>query len=329
MKLSIIVPVFNVEKYLEKCLLSLLSQDIHVSEYEIIVVNDGSTDSSLSIAQALAEQHSNIKIINQENKGLGGARNTGIAKAIGQYILFVDSDDTIEVNSLGRLLEYIQMNHLDMLRFDFQSYLPDGQIIDKKKNATFAIDFGQEVLSGSDFIANKLGWACYVWVFLYNADFLKRTKELFQEHLYFEDLDWLPRVLSKAKRVTSIPYHVYNYLQRPASITQSIDIEKKKKCLTDKLRILNSYVELAKNECNNLSLKKWYEAQVTLIVISVIDYTKAQFPEDINLTLSILKKRNLFPLKTYRFTLKQKLYVFLINISPSLYLQFLSKREKS
>lgn len=95
-KLSIIIPVYNVELYIEKCLQSCLSQDIPYDEYEIIVVNDGSPDGSLAIAESIAKTTTNMTIISQKNGGLSAARNTGMSVAKGEYIWFVDSDDWIE-----------------------------------------------------------------------------------------------------------------------------------------------------------------------------------------------------------------------------------------
>jgi len=117
MKLSIIVPVFNVEKFLEKCILSLVNQDIDCHVYEIIAINDGSTDSSSIILENLKQKISNLIIINQENKGLSGARNTGFNAAQGDYIICVDSDDYLLPNTLKHLLYLVKKNNLDILEF--------------------------------------------------------------------------------------------------------------------------------------------------------------------------------------------------------------------
>ena len=105
-RLSIIVPIFNVELYLAKCLDSLVIQDIQKHEYEIIIINDGSTDSSKDIIKSYLKKYSNIRYIVQENQGLGGARNTGILNACGKYLMFVDSDDYIEKNCLNRFRQW-------------------------------------------------------------------------------------------------------------------------------------------------------------------------------------------------------------------------------
>ncbi|HJS00822.1 MAG TPA: glycosyltransferase, partial [Flavobacterium sp.] len=108
MLLSIIVPVYNVENYLRRCLNSLLDQDLCLDDYEIIIVNDGSTDSSLRIAQEYGNKFSSIKIISQENQGLSEARNVGIRNALGQYIYFIDSDDFIQKKIFNSIFKIVK-----------------------------------------------------------------------------------------------------------------------------------------------------------------------------------------------------------------------------
>ena len=100
MKLSIVIPVYNVEKYVNRCLLSVLNQKVSSNEYEIVIVNDGSTDSSLSIVEEMIESYNNVILVSQENAGLSAARNRGLLLAKGDYIWFVDSDDWIDDDSL-------------------------------------------------------------------------------------------------------------------------------------------------------------------------------------------------------------------------------------
>ena len=118
MKLSIIIPVYNVEQYLKTCLDSVLHQNIAISEYEVIVVNDSSPDGSLAIAEEYARKNSNIKIVTRPNGGLSAARNTGLEHALGEYVWFVDSDDWIEENCLSRLLSIATLESLDILCFN-------------------------------------------------------------------------------------------------------------------------------------------------------------------------------------------------------------------
>src|SRR5690606_27089299 len=112
--LSIVIPVYNVSEYVEKCIRSCYNQAVNQSCYEIIVINDGSKDDSLAICERLQEEFTDLKIITQNNKGLSGARNTGIANAHGKYIWFVDSDDWIEDNCLIEIFELIKSYDVDV-----------------------------------------------------------------------------------------------------------------------------------------------------------------------------------------------------------------------
>ncbi|MDP2452524.1 MULTISPECIES: glycosyltransferase [unclassified Kaistella] len=115
MKLSIIIPVYNSEKYLGQCLQSVCDQDLPKSDYEIIVINDGSKDGSREIILSFKARYNNIIFIDQENKGVSAARNTGLDLALGEYVTFVDSDDEIYANSLQQQVTYIKENNLDLL----------------------------------------------------------------------------------------------------------------------------------------------------------------------------------------------------------------------
>lgn len=130
MFLSMIIPVYNTGKYLKECLDSCVKQDISSDEYEIICVNDGSTDNSLQIIEDYASRFSNIKLINQKNGGVSRARNTAIDCAEGDYVWFIDSDDIIKENCLGKLKSVINTEHCDLLLFrlfDFNEQLPEEQ----------------------------------------------------------------------------------------------------------------------------------------------------------------------------------------------------------
>lgn len=122
MFLSFIVPVYNVERYLEACLRSLLEQDLGPEEYEILCVDDGSTDQSPEILRRMAAAHSNIRVLRQENAGVSAARNNGIQNARGDYLWFVDADDLIAKNVLGELKHLALDNDLERVAFDYYKF---------------------------------------------------------------------------------------------------------------------------------------------------------------------------------------------------------------
>ena len=134
MLLSIIVPVYNVEKYLRKCVDSLLTQDLPPEEYEIILVDDGSTDQSGTICDEYAADHPIVKAMHQQNGGLSAARNSGVAVAQGRYVQFVDSDDYLEPNMLKTLVEKMETDQLDVLRFNYRNVNERYEVIEPNKD---------------------------------------------------------------------------------------------------------------------------------------------------------------------------------------------------
>src|SRR5690606_32585879 len=110
LKLSFLVPLYNKEKYIRKCLLSLLNQDLKLDEFEIIVINDGSIDNSAQVVSDLQERHPNIILLNQKNSGTGATRNNALKHAKGKYINFIDADDFVIENSYKPLLNLVEKN---------------------------------------------------------------------------------------------------------------------------------------------------------------------------------------------------------------------------
>ena len=201
-KLSFIVPVYNVAPYLRKCVDSLLAQDY--DDYEIILVDDGSTDESGVICDEYAAaplstngtspfseaDHSiiPIRVIHQENGGLSAARNTGIKAAKGNYLCFVDSDDYWEPNVLGSLMEQVERENLDLLRFDYQNVrTADGQesrvksqelkyeVFEPNKTPRI-IDRKNQIVDGETYLNTRMGYACYAVMFILRRDIILNLK---------------------------------------------------------------------------------------------------------------------------------------------------------
>ncbi len=150
MKLSIIIPVYNVENFLPICLESLLSQDIEISDHEILIINDGSKDNSLSVANAYSDKHKHIKVYTKENNGVGSARNKGIEIAKGKFIYFIDPDDYLISNTLNELVDSIELNNLDILTFSSTQVLK-SQLNEDRKVCKAIIS---KIRDGKDYIAN-------------------------------------------------------------------------------------------------------------------------------------------------------------------------------
>lgn len=324
-RLSIIVPLFNVELYLPKCIDSLLYQDIPADDYEIIIINDGSADKSFEIAESYAKSYQNIWLFSQEKTGVGAARNTGIIKSTGKYLFFVDGDDYIQPNCLGKILDCADANDLDLLRFNYEAANDKDEILPKRRNSTKSIVFSEQVVDGNTFLSLHLGWACYAWSFLFNTSLIKNNDLFFIPTIYFEDVEWLVRVLTIAKRVRSINYQVYMYLRRSGSITQSLHSQKKNKVVTDKLYVIQKLKQFSKTS-NNKNVSSWCEGMISIVFMGILAYVENDLPERKKEVISVLHDQEYLPLRPYRFTMKQNRDLLIINVSPRLYC-FLKKRK--
>ena len=310
MKLSIIVPVYNVEK----CVDSLLAQDLSKEDYEVILVDDGSTDSSGALCDTLAAEHGNIRVIHQRNRGLSGARNAGIPVTSGDYVLFVDSDDFLCPNVLGTLVGLMESKALDILRFNYQNVNMDGAVFEPNKYVKPFVDYSDVVCDGETFLNERLGYACYAWQFLVKASLLQQEGNGFKEGIYFEDVEWTPRILLQAQRVASTDIIVYNYLFRTGSIARNTDHEKKRKAIRDKMTILEGFAALRPQVKDD----RWFRGMSSQIALSIFDIVGRFFYPERKEYIRALKRQVSFPLSTYHATKSSKRKILLANVSPYL-----------
>ncbi len=218
MLLSIIVPVYNVENYLERCIDSLLDQG-DFNDYEIILVDDGSKDSSGTICDSYAKNQDIIRVIHKVNGGLSSARNAGIKESKGKYIMFIDSDDYIKSNSLSMLFACIKAYSLDVLSFNYLYSYADGK---KEINSVITID--QYPITGEDFLQKNLQnntMQMIVVKNIYLSALILDNDVFFREGYVHEDEHWVPRALIKAQRIMQIPDVIYAYCIRESSISRN------------------------------------------------------------------------------------------------------------
>ena len=314
MKLSIIVPVYNVEAFLNKCVDSLLAQDLSKEDYEIVLVDDGSTDSSGALCDTLAAEHGNIRVIHQRNRGLSGARNAGLPGASGTYVLFVDSDDFLCPNVLGTLVGLMESKELDILRFNYQNVNMEGAVFEPNKYVKPFVDYSDVVCDGETFLNERLGYACYAWQFLVKASILQQEGNGFKEGIYFEDVEWTPRILLQARRVASTDTLVYNYLFRTGSIARNKDAEKKRKAIRDKMTILEGFAALRPLVKDD----RWFRGMSSQIALSIFDIVGRFFYPERKEYIRALKRQVAFPLSTYHATKSSRRKILLANVSPYL-----------
>ena len=215
MKLSIVIPLYNKEKYIDRCLESLLAQDVSLSEYEIIIVDDGSTDSSCAIAQNFVEKHVNIHLFRQLNGGAGAARNRGLEVAKGDYIYFLDADDYIATNVLNILIEFSELNKLEILGFNTK-YVKDGSFPNSLTQNHE--DFSIQVMDGITYIAER-NFRNEAWWYIIKKSFLMDTGIKFTEGRFLQDSIFSASLFLRANRVSKVNFDVHRFVQVENSAT--------------------------------------------------------------------------------------------------------------
>lgn len=217
--ISVIVPVYNVEAYVEKCLRSVLGQTFR--DFEIVAVDDGSPDKSGEICERLAREDARIRVVHQENQGLGGARNTGIREARGQWLLFPDSDDWLEPEALERAYNAAQKHDADMAVFAFQTVDEQGRVLGAFRES---LPFDAPLVPKER--RDVLFAAPCAWNKLYKAELFRETGVLYPPRVWYEDVRTTPKLMAACRRVVFLDYVGYNYLQRAGSIMSSINLER-------------------------------------------------------------------------------------------------------
>lgn len=248
MILSLIIPVYNVEKYIRKTLSSIYDYNRLLDLFEVVVINDGTKDDSMRIVLEFASKYKNITIINQENKGLSAARNAGLRVSRGKYVWFVDSDDWVERGAIDKICSngYNSDAYLFRLRHFDEN---DNEI---KGWSVYRLEKPIE-MDGIDVILNNYPYTP-MQSFLIRRNLLVENNLFFYEGIYHEDQEFAPKVLMLAKRVTVLPDYMYCYLRRSngSIMSDAAILEKRKSHI---LIILDEYKKLLE-KCDDLREKK-------------------------------------------------------------------------
>lgn len=224
-KLSVIIPVYNVEFYIKTCLSSLYEQALLDTEFEIILINDGSTDQSIPTIMPFLTQHSNLKIIEQSNQGVSIARNKGIQEASGEYILFMDADDVLSPNSLAQLLSEATKFGLDILRGDYQYIDEKGVIKNKKQHIN--VSLANKILDSTTFYCQICNHEFFSWLLLIKRKFLEKTKVKFNSKMNFlEDVLFTTELMLHHPQTMYVPIIFYKYRQHQTSAVVTLNESK-------------------------------------------------------------------------------------------------------
>lgn len=321
-RLSIIVPLYNVEDYVERCISSIVSQSINAMDYELIVVNDGSTDNSPSIVKELQECYPFITLINKENGGLSSARNKGLDVASGDYIFFIDADDWISPNTLPKLLDTINSFPEDIILFKLTEVYSNGR--------TKAIDFhlpeNSSVILVEDYICNYTILSS-AWQGLFKRRLFTDHSIQMPEGFLAEDDDVAVKLFSVAETMYYLPLDVYNYYQRPQSISNSTNKNHNEKLIRDRLYLFQELVNYVQPFTGKRKIGLVRKLNFLALDIIRLLIRKSQTKPIIDSTLRQLSDLGHFPLINGEYSIKYRILISFLNVPYTI--RFLASWKKS
>ena len=311
-KISVIVPVYNTEKYIEKCLKSLDSQTM--KDFEIVVVNDGSTDESgRVIKNYMRKTRLKIKYLEKENGGLASARNYGLERALGKYISFLDSDDYLDENLFSKLEKYMDED-IDLIKFKMKTVDEKGNVIEKLDGPVFNVCSGEEGYKKLCTTDKYMDPAC---IYLYRREFFVENNFKYKLR-YHEDFGLTSLIMIQAKTFVSTKIFGYNYLQTGESLTRGKDYKKDVDRAKDMLAhydnmitLIDAYYNIS-DETKDL-VKRYYTNSVVLKADTLKGEDKKRYIKEIK---DRFMYRNIKP-----ENLKQKVKRMLLKYNVSLYLK--------
>ena len=220
--LTYIIPVYNTERYVLRCLQSIVNQQLWPDDYEVLVIDDGSTDGSRAVVEAFAAEHRQVKLLAQQNAGVSSARNMAMDNARGRYLMFVDSDDRLGDDVIHRLVQRAIDDELDVLSFNYECEDAQGNVLPHSREDNYATT---PVVTGYDFL-NAHSMTPYVWRFLLRREYLQQGGWRFDPSLIVcEDGALIARFLLNAPRMAHEDTIAYCYVNRSDSAMHNPDKE--------------------------------------------------------------------------------------------------------
>lgn len=260
MKLSIVVPVYNVEQYVRKCILSIINQDDDLfKNIELIIVNDGTKDKSVEQIQDLVNQYENIILINQENQGLSVARNNGMASAKGDYVWFVDSDDWITADALKVLLPHLDGKN-DLVPFAYT------RVTEDKETLCCSYFDKPQTFTGKETFRRKCEFATMAQRAAYRKEFLTKHKLSFMPGIYSQDDELCIRASYLAETVTILPQTIYYFLRTTGDKHKSIMNAGKPKYGFDYIAVTKSLSNFKRERVKEDDLSKRFDYHISVLI---------------------------------------------------------------
>ena len=317
--ISVIVPVYNVEKYLTKCIDSIITQSY--SNLEILLINDGSTDNSLKICREFEKKDCRVKVIDKPNSGVSNTRNLGISAAEGKYIIFIDSDDYIKSNMIELLYKYLIEYNSDASMCDIVKVDENDNVIESTQNNEI------KKLSKLEFLSNVFDFR-YSYGYPINKLFKKEKldKVRFREDVHFmEDFTFVCDIVYKeCSNIVYIPDKLYCYLQRSGSAIHTKFNEKWLSRLSTQKYIIEEYLEFFNERCKILFLYDY-----VMMILSAYSFLKLnhRLEKSIKNDIKIeLKKYYKLVISSKYITIYEKIKIFGKKNLPSLYFYIMNMR---
>lgn len=284
MRISVIIPVYNTREWLTRCLESVASQSVPEEDYEIVIVNDGSTDGSETVAAEFAKGRSNVRVISQPNAGLSAARNAGLAAAGGDYVWFVDSDDRVAPESLQKIIAACasgpDMVALGSARESAACIRPDGY---------YPPELAGSVLSGREMMRQRWLKSVCSPFYVFKRQFLEDGGFRFLPGILHEDEEFTPRVLYAAATVAFVPEVCYVAVAREGSITRKANPKRSGDLLTVAARLDAHAAGLPKAD------RYLFSRQVTDVLNAAMKLSRDYSPEQCTqLQDKLFENRRLF-----------------------------------
>lgn len=260
MKLSIIVPVYNVERYVRKCVLSIVNQDSDLfNNVELIIVNDGTKDKSIEQIIDLVDKYDNIKLINQENQGLSVARNNGMSIAKGDYVWFVDSDDWISKDALKVLMPHLD-NINDIISVAYTKVTENEETVE-------SVYFNEvKTISGKDSFRERCEFSTMAQRGIYRKEFMEKNKLAFVPGIYSQDDELCLRASYLADTVTLVPQAIYNFLRTTGENHKSIMNSGKPKYGFDYIKVTKSLSKFKDEYVKENDVKKRFDYHISVLI---------------------------------------------------------------
>lgn len=303
MQISIIIPAYNAAKYLNRCIESVAKQDLPYGCYEVIVINDGSTDDTVAVLDLLCGRYSFLKYVTVANAGVSCARNRGIVESSGEYLLFLDADDSIFPNTLRAIYQEMSLNQLDMMLMNYLFISAHGECLELPYHMG---ENSRKIVSGREFLL-KDRFPPLLWIYAYRRLFLLENK-LTMIPIRHEDEEFIPRAVYKATRIKYYPILFYNYYQNPDSYMSQYS----ESDLFQIVAAMGSLNRFGLSLSADVEVRRYFANHVAVIIMRMFKQSIRRGYQNQRDVIDKIREADLIPLRPQR----KSFYYFLFNVSP-------------